>query len=51
MKKYESKFYKRLKELRLEKGLSTQALGDAIGVSDTSICRRENNQADVKVTI
>lgn len=34
-------FAKRLKELRLEEGLSTVKLGKAIGVSNTAICRWE----------
>lgn len=38
----------RLKELRSEKGLSTLALGKAIGVSDSSICNWENNINDIK---
>lgn len=33
---------KRLKELRIEKGLSQQELGDAIGVTKVSICGYEN---------
>lgn len=33
---------KRLKELRMEKGLSQQDLGDAIGVTKVSICGYEN---------
>ena len=32
---------KRLKELRIEKGLSQQELGDAIGVTKVSICGYE----------
>ena len=43
-----SKFAERLKELRTEKNLSCMQLGKAIGVSDTSIVRWENKQADVK---
>ena len=41
-------FAERLKELRLEKGLSILALSKKINVSDASICRWENNQTDVK---
>lgn len=33
---------KRLKELRIQKGLSQQDLGDAIGVTKVSICGYEN---------
>ncbi len=36
------KFAKRLRELRLEEGLSTVKLGKAIGVSNTAICRWES---------
>jgi len=43
-----SKFAERLKELRTEKGLTCMELGKAIGVSDMSIVRWENKQADVK---
>lgn len=38
----------RLKELRLEKAMSTMALGKAIGVSDMAICRWENDKNDIK---
>ena len=41
-------FAQRLKELRLEKKLSTMTLGKEIGVSDMTICRWENNVNDVK---
>lgn len=41
-------FAQRLKELRVERGLSTMALGKAIGVSDMAICRWENNKNDIK---
>jgi len=44
----ESKFAERLKELKKENGLSNMKLGDAIGVSDTTICRWENGKADIK---
>ena len=33
---------KRVKELRIEKGLSQQELGSAIGVTKVSICGYEN---------
>jgi len=36
-------FGERLKELREEKGLSTKALGKALGTSDATISRWENN--------
>lgn len=36
-------FSERLKELRLEKRLSVFQLGLLIGVSDTAVCRWENN--------
>lgn len=42
------RFAKRLKELRLEKKLSTTALGKAIGTSDASISRWENEIHDIK---
>ena len=41
-------FAERLKELRTERKLSTTALGNAINVSDTTVCRWENSQADAK---
>lgn len=44
----EYKFAERLKELRLESKLSTTALGNAIGVSDASISRWENEIHDIK---
>ena len=43
-------FAERLKELRIEKGLSIKALADEIKISSSSICRWENNQADVNGT-
>ncbi len=42
------KFAERLKELRTEKGLSIQGLSKAIKIGVASICRWENQQADVK---
>ena len=42
------KFAERLKELRTERGLSIMALGNAIGVSDATICRWENGVSDIK---
>lgn len=41
-------FSQRLKELRLEKGLSIQALAKQVNIGKSCICRWENNQADVK---
>ena len=41
-------FALRLKELRLEKDLSIAALSKAVGIGAASICRWENNEADVK---
>ena len=42
------KFAERLKELRTEKGLSIQGLSKATKIGVASICRLENQQADVK---
>lgn len=42
------KFAERLKELRIEKGLSIQALAREVNIGSSSICRWENCQADVK---
>lgn len=44
------KFAERLKELRIEKGLSIQGLSKATKIGVASICRWENQQADVKGT-
>ncbi len=41
-------FGERLKDLRLEKALTIQALSKQIRIGVASICRWENNQADVK---
>lgn len=41
------KFGKILKDLRIEKGLSMSKLSKEIGFSTTSICRWENDQADI----
>lgn len=41
-------FAERLKELRAERGLSILALGQAIDVSDATICRWENGISDIK---
>ncbi len=42
------KFAERLKELREEKGLSLHQLSKAIGLGASSLCRWENEKADVK---
>lgn len=42
------KFAQRLKELRTEKGLSIQGLSKETKIGVASICRWENQQADVK---
>ena len=44
------KFADRLKELRIEKGLSIQALAKVIKIGSSSLCRWENCQADIKGT-
>ena len=41
---------KRLKELRTEKKLALQKLGDIIGVSDTAIMKWESKQAEPKAS-
>jgi len=41
------KFAERLKELRAAKGISAVDLGKAIGVSDATIIRWENNNHDI----
>ena len=42
------KFSERLKDLRIEKGLSIQALSKELQIGVASICRWENGKADVK---
>ena len=42
------KFSERLKDLRIEKGLSIQALSKEVNIGVASICRWENGKADVK---
>ncbi len=42
------KFAERLKELRLEKGLSLKQLEREIKIGVASLCRWENEKADVK---
>lgn len=44
------KFAEKLKELRIEKGLSIQQLAKEVKISSSSICRWENQQADIKMT-
>jgi len=41
-------FAERLKELRIEKGLSIAKLSKLVSISTGSICRWENNQSDIK---
>ena len=41
-------FAERLKELRIEKGLSIQALAREVKIGSSSLCRWENCQADAK---
>lgn len=42
------KFSERLKDLRIEKGLSIQSLSHEVKIGVASICRWENGKADVK---
>ena len=42
-------FAERLKELRLEKGLSLQQLSKELKIGAASLCRWENSQADVNI--
>ena len=42
-----NKFGDRLKELRLERGLSIKKLSKLVNLSHSSICRWENNQAEI----
>ena len=41
-------FSERLKELRQEKNLSLSKLANLTGLSNSSLCRWENSQADIK---
>lgn len=41
-------FAERLKELRIEKGLSLEKLAKEVKIGSSSLCRWENCQADVK---
>ena len=45
-----NKFCEKLKELRIEKNLSIDALSKETGISSSSICRWELCQADIKAT-
>lgn len=45
-----NKFSERLKELRIEKSLSIDALAKEVNISSSSICRWELGQADIKAT-
>jgi len=42
------KFGKRIKELRIDRGWSLMDLSKESGISDASLCRWENGQADIK---
>ena len=42
------KFADRLKQLRLEKGLTIHQLAKEVNIGSSSLCRWENCQADVK---
>jgi len=41
-------FGERLRELRQEKNLSLMQLSKKVGISDTTLCRWENNINDIK---
>lgn len=43
-------FAQRLKDLRIDKGLSIQSLSREVKIGVASICRWENQQADIKGT-
>lgn len=45
-----NKFAERLRELRSEKGLSIKGLAEEVKISSSTICRWENEQADVSGT-
>ena len=49
-KQYMQKFSERLKDLRTEKKLSIQGLSSEIKIGVASICRWENQQADVSAS-
>ena len=49
-KSYMQKFAERLKELRIDKGLSIQALSNELKMGVASICRWENQQADISAS-
>lgn len=48
---HESKFGDRLREIRIEKGLSQQELADILGTSKQVISRYETNQRVPKLTV
>lgn len=50
MKKTDIRFAERLKELREAAGLSMAELARAVGVSDASICKWENGDAEPKIS-
>ena len=43
-----SKFSERLKDLRLEKGISLEKLSKEVNIPSSSLCRYENDQTDIK---
>ncbi len=43
-------FADRLKDLRIERGLSIQSLAKLVKIGSSSLCRWENNQADIKAS-
>lgn len=43
-----NKFAQRLRELRIERGLSIQGLAKEVKIGSSSICRWENCQSDAK---
>ncbi len=43
-------FAERLKELRINQGLSIQKLAKEVNIGSSSLCRWENCQADIKGT-
>ena len=45
-----SSYGQRIRELREERGLSLMSLAKAIGVSDTAICKWENQLAEPKLS-
>ncbi len=43
-----SNFGEKLRDLRIDKGVSIQKMAKDIGIGATSICRWENNQSDIR---